>query len=99
MNVAPGVEDILVQLRDARAIMEETKRLNAESSRIITFFAPLLYVGSIALSARFLGLPLPSIIRNQIGTPEGFTLLMLIVLLFVVNVILIELVTHQKMDY
>jgi hypothetical protein len=99
MNVSPGIEDILVQLRDARAVMEETKRLNAEASRIITFFAPLLYLGSVALSVRFLGISFPALIRNQIGTPEGFTLLVLIVLLFAVNVILIELVTHQKMDY
>jgi hypothetical protein len=99
MNVSPGIEDILVQLRDARAVMEETKRLNAESSRIITFFAPFLYIGSILVSMRFLGLSFPDLMRNQLGTPEGFTLLVLIAMLFVVNVILIEMVTHQKMDY
>jgi hypothetical protein len=99
MNVSPGIEDILVQLRDARTIMEETKRLNAESSRIITFFVPFLYIGSIMLSVRFLGISFPALMRNQLGTPEGFVLLVLIAMLFVVNVILIELVTHRKLDY
>jgi competence protein ComGC len=99
MNVSLGIEDILVQLRDARAVMEETKRLNAESSRIVGFFVPFLYLGLIGLSTRFLDLPLSVLMRNQLGTPEGFTLLVLIILLFVANVILIELVTHQKMDY
>jgi hypothetical protein len=99
MNVSPGIEDILVQLRDARTIMEETKRLNAESSRIITFFVPFLYIGSITLSVRFLDVSFPALVRNQLGTPEGFVLLVLIAMLFFVNVILIELVTHQKMDY
>jgi hypothetical protein len=51
------------------------------------------------LSVRFLGVPFSVLARNQVGTPEGFLLLVLIALLFVVNVILIELVTHQKMDY
>jgi carbon starvation protein CstA len=51
------------------------------------------------LSVRVLGVSFSSLMRNQIGTPEGFSLLALIALLFVVNVILIELVTHQKMDY
>jgi hypothetical protein len=88
-----------VQLRDARAVMEESKRLNAESSRIITFFAPFLYIGSIVLSVRILGIPFPSLMRNQLGTPEGFTLLVIVAMLFVLNLILIELVTHQKMDY
>jgi hypothetical protein len=99
MNVSPGIEDILVQLRDARAVMEESKRLNAESSRIITFFAPFLYIGSIILSVRILDIPFPSLMRNQLGTPEGFTLLVIVAMLFVLNLILIELVTHQKMDY
>ncbi|MDR2356215.1 MAG: hypothetical protein LBE16_08485 [Clostridiales Family XIII bacterium] len=99
MNVSPGIEDILVQLRDARAVMEETKRMNAESSRIITFFAPFLYLGSIVLSIRFLGLSFPELLRNQLGTPAGFTLLVLIAMFFVVNVILIELATHRKLDY
>ncbi|MDR2089466.1 MAG: hypothetical protein LBP73_08935 [Clostridiales Family XIII bacterium] len=99
MNVSPGIEDILVQLRDARVVLEETKRLNAESSRIITFFVPFLYLGLNAISVRFLDLSFPALMRNQLGTPEGFTLLVLIAMLFVVNVILIELVTHQKMDY
>jgi hypothetical protein len=99
MNVSLGIEDILVQLRDARTVMEESKRLNSESSRIVTFFAPFLYIGSILLSVRFLGLPLHTLVRNQLGTPEGFTLLVLIAMLFVVNLILIELVMNQKMDY
>jgi hypothetical protein len=99
MNVSPGIEDILVQLRDARAVMEESKRLNAESSRIVTFFAPFLYIGSILLSVRFLGLPFHILVRNQFGTPEGFMLFVLIAGLFVVNLILIELVMNQKMDY
>ncbi|MDR2132368.1 MAG: hypothetical protein LBP30_03370 [Clostridiales Family XIII bacterium] len=99
MNVSPGIEDILVQLRDARAGLEETKRLNAESSRIITFFVPFLYFGLNAIAVRFLGLSFPELLRNQLGTSEGFALLILIALLFVVNVILIELVMHRKMDY
>jgi hypothetical protein len=99
MNVSPGIEDILVQLRDARTVMEESKRLNAESSRIVIFFAPLLYIGSILLSVRFLGLPLRTLVRNQLGTPEGFMLLVLIAVLFVVNLILLEFVMNQKMDY
>jgi hypothetical protein len=99
MNVSPGVEDILVQLREARARMEERKRLNAESVRIVVFLVPALYVGSVFLSTRFLGMPLPLFLKNQIGTPEGFMLLTVAAFLFFVNVVLIELVTHQKMDY
>jgi hypothetical protein len=99
MNVSPGVEDILVQLREARSLMEERKRLNAESVRIVTFLVPFLYIGSVFLSVRFLDIPLGTFLKNQIGTPEGFLLLTVMLLLFFTNVIIIELVTHQKLDY
>jgi hypothetical protein len=99
MNVSPGVEDILVQLREARSLMEERKRLNAESVRIVVFLVPALYLGSVLLSIGFLDIPLSAFVRNQIGTPEGFLLLALSVFLYFVNVVLIELATHQKMDY
>jgi hypothetical protein len=99
MNVSPGVEDILVQLREARSLMEERKRLNAESVRIVVFLVPSLYLGSVFLSVRFLGIPAALFVKNQVGTPEGFVLLSLIVFLFFVNLVLIELVTRQKMDY
>jgi hypothetical protein len=99
MNVSQGVEDILVQLREARTLMEERKRLNAESVRIAAFLVPALYVGSLLLAVRFLGMPLAALLKNQIGTPGGFTLFMMIVLLFFVNMALIEVATNQKLDF
>jgi hypothetical protein len=99
MNVSPGIEDILAQLRDARAHMEERKRLNAESARMVIFLVPALYIGSMLLAVRFLGMTFAALVKNQIGTPEGFMLFMLIILLFFINFVLIELVTNQKMDY
>ncbi|MDR1571632.1 MAG: hypothetical protein LBS32_03820 [Clostridiales Family XIII bacterium] len=99
MNVSSGVEDILVQLREARALMEERKRLNAESVRIVIFLVPSLYIGSAFMSTRFLGMPLAQFMKNQLGTPEGFMLLALIVFLFFVNMMLVELATNQKLDF
>ncbi|MDR1136319.1 MAG: hypothetical protein LBL49_09120 [Clostridiales Family XIII bacterium] len=99
MNVSPGIEDILAQLRDARVHMEERKRLNAESARMVIFLVPALYIGSMLLAVHFLGMTPATLMRNQIGTPEGFMLFVVIIFLFFINIVLIELVTNQKMDY
>jgi hypothetical protein len=99
MDVSPGIEDILIQLREARVIAEERKRLNGESVRITAFLAPLLYAGSVLLSVRFLGIPLREFVKNQVGTPEGFVLLTFIVFMFLLNIALIELVMNQRLDF
>jgi Na+/H+ antiporter NhaD/arsenite permease-like protein len=99
MNVSPGVEDILVQLREARTRFEERKRLNSESVRMIAFLVPGLYIGTVLLSVKFLGMTAAKFLRNQFGNPEGFLLFTFIVLLFFVNSIIVELATHKRLDY
>ena len=99
MNVSLGIEDVLLQLREARAIFEERKRLNAESGRIVVFLIPILYIGSIFLSVRFIGISLSGFVKNQFGTPEGFMLFFLVAFLFIGNLVLIEAVISQKMDF
>jgi hypothetical protein len=99
VNVSAGLEDVLAQLREARAAMEERKRLNAESTRIVVFFIPALYLGSGFMAVKYMGVPMQSLIRSQLGTEEGFMLFFVILLLFVFNLMLVEAVSSQKMDF
>lgn len=98
-NVSLAVEDILIQLREARVLAEERKRLNGESVRITLILIPLLYGATVLLSVQYLELSPAQFLKNQIGTPEGFVLLMAILLLFLVNWAILELVNNQKFDY
>ncbi len=98
-DVSLGLEDILIQMGQARGRMEERKRLNSEAMRLTLFMVPLLYVSTAGLSVYYLEVPFPKFIQNQIGTPEGMLLLLFICFLFVLNLALIEAVNNQKLDY
>ena len=99
VSVAMGFEDILVQMRQAMANMEERKRMNSESARITIFMVPILYLGTIGLSLYYLEMSPSQFLDNQIGTPEGVLLLLGNVFLFCVNLAILEVVNNQKLDF
>lgn len=98
-NVTSALEDILIQLREARALTEERKRLNSEAARMVLFLAPLTYFGTILMSVKYLDIPFLKLVRNQVYTEQGFLLLLLIIFLFFINLALIEIVNNQRFDY
>lgn len=99
VSIALGLEDILVQMRQAQASMEERKRMNSESARITVFLVPLLYGATIWLSLYYLELPFSRFLANQIGTPEGLFLLLASIFLFALNLAVLEVVGNQKLDF
>ena len=99
INVSLALEDILIQLRDARILFEERKRMNSESARMVIFLAPAMYVGTIVMSVKYLGIPFSKLLKNQLYTEQGFLLLLLIVFLFLINLALIEIINNQRFDY
>ncbi len=99
LNVSLALEDILIQLREARQIFEERKRLNSESARMVVFLAPVMYLGTILMTVRYLGIPFKKLLRNQFHTEQGFLLILLISFLFLINLTLIEVINNQRFDY
>ena len=98
-NVSLGLEDILLQMRQARSRMEERKRMNNEAMRLTLFLVPLLYLSTVALSVYSLEVPFGRFLKNQLGTPEGMLMLLFIAFLFIVNLTILEAVNNQRMDY
>lgn len=98
-NISLAVEDILIQLREARATAEERKRLNSESTRMTYIMVPLIYGVTILMAVNYLEVPMAKLFDNQFGTSEGLLLFFFIVFLFVVNIALIQLVINQRFDY
>jgi ABC-type multidrug transport system fused ATPase/permease subunit len=99
MDISLAIEDILAQLREARALSEERKRINAESVRITFYLIPLLYVGSLVASLTVLGLTPLQLLQRQFATPEGFGLFAMIVFLYILNSMLLEMATNRKLDF
>ncbi len=99
IDVSIAVEDILVQLRDARKLYEERRRLNSEAMRIVVYLIPLLYLFTIVASVLFIGIEPDKLFRNQFLTKQGFSLFNISALMFVFNLLIMECVSKQKFDY
>lgn len=98
-DVSGGMEDILIQLREAKSIMEERKQLNSEAVRMTYFMVPSTYLVTIFMAVKFLDIPLSKVFNNQFATYQGFMLFYLMVFLFIGNMGLIQFVLNQKFDY
>lgn len=98
-NVTLALEDIQIQLREARLLFEERKRLNSEAARMVVFLAPAMYLGTVVMSVKYLGMPVGKLLKNQFYTEEGFLLILMILFLFLVNLALIEIINNQRFDY
>lgn len=99
MDITLALEDLLIQMRDARLLAEERKRLNAESARMVIFLIPMMYLGTVLLSLHYLDLSLHRFLRNQFYTEQGFLLFLFIVFTFLANLMIIEMVSNQRFDY
>jgi hypothetical protein len=99
INVTLALEDIQIQLREARMLVEERKRLNSESARMVVFLAPAMYFGTVFMSVKYLDIPMRRFLRNQFYTEQGFLLVLLIIFLFLINLALIEIINNQRFDY
>ena len=98
-DVSLAIEDILIQLRDAKTASEERKRLNSEGIRMTCFLVPILYALTVVMAVGYLDLPFAHFWNNQFGTREGLVFFLLIMFLFVLNNGLLTLVVKQKYDY
>ncbi|MDR1953730.1 MAG: hypothetical protein LBQ21_04545 [Clostridiales Family XIII bacterium] len=98
-DISLAIEDILVQLREARSLAEERKRINGESVRIVVFLIPLIYIGSIFVSVHMLNLGIGRFVRNQFMTAEGFGFFSFTAFLFMLNIVLLEIITNRKLDF
>jgi Flp pilus assembly protein TadB len=98
-DVSIAIEDILIQLRKAKTVFEERKRLNNEAVRMTFFMVPITYFTTAIMAVAYLDVPLMKFLKNQFGTREGVLLFYFIIFIFVVNIALLQLVTNRRFDY
>ncbi|MCL2111364.1 MAG: hypothetical protein FWH32_03770 [Clostridiales bacterium] len=98
-DMTPAIEDILSQLREARALAEARKRINGESVRMAAYLTPILYIGSVFTAIAVMGLPPGRLLYNQFFTAQGFALFTAGLFLFLLNRMLLETLTNRKLDF
>jgi len=98
-DMTPAIEDILSQLREARILAEERRRLNGESARMTAFLTPILYFGSVLVTIFVMGLPAGRFLHNQFFTAQGFALFTAGLFLFLFNRMLLEMLVNRKLDF
>ncbi len=99
IDISASLEDVMMQLREARSIAEERRRLNGEAARIVVFMVPVAYVVTLFFSVNLLGVGIKDIVRNQFCTTAGLVLLFGIIFVFVVNLLLISALRHTQFDF
>ena len=98
-DITSALEDILSQLREARTLAEERRRINGESVRMTTYLTPGLYIGSVFVAVVVMGIPIGRFLYNQFFTAQGFALLTSALFLFLLNRVLLETLTNRKLDF
>jgi len=98
-DISLALEDIFIQLREARVLGENRKRLNAEATKMVLFLVPGMYATTVLVSVHFIGLSWKEFFHHQFMTSQGFLLFLLMVGFFLLNLILTEMVNHQKLDF
>lgn len=98
INITTALEDLLIQLRDARKLWEEQIRNTAEPRRML-WGIPILYLFFLYISLNVLDLPLRDYIQNQFASEQGVTFFAFIIIGFSVSVILVILLFSRKFDF
>ena len=98
-DISASLSDVMVQLREARSLAEQRRRLNGEAGRIVLLMVPVSYVVTLFFSTSLLGVRMGAILRNQFHTTSGLALFFGIFFLFVINLLLLSLVRHAQFDY
>lgn len=98
-DMTPAIEDIMSQLREARVLAEERRRINGESVRMTAYLMPGLYIGSVFTAVSVMGLPPGRFLYNQFFTAQGFALFTAGLFIFLLNRMLLETLTNRKLDF
>lgn len=98
-DVSLALIDVIEQLKTAKKMAEERKRLNGESMRMTVILVPLLYLLTIIVSIKYLNIPLLNFLNNQFLTPKGLFFFIVNLFLFVVNITIMNLIDSARMDF
>ena len=98
-DVSGGLADIARQLKESSDLLEKRKLLNSEATRMTLLMVPLMYIVSMFISVVYLGVSPGKLLANQFLNPTAYMLFLISCFLFLVNLILISMLSGFRLDY
>lgn len=98
-DVSGGLADIARQLKESSDLLEKRKLLNSEATRMTLLLVPLMYTVSMFISVVYLGVSPGKLLANQFLNPTAYMLFLISCFLFMVNLILISMLSGFRLDY
>lgn len=97
-DVTSGLEDILVELKRAQSVYEQGLRNTSEGFVMVKYILPGLYIGTIYMAVHYFDFSLRKFFTYQFFTPLGLKLFCINVVLFLLNVLLMNFFKKRKFD-
>lgn len=98
INISLSLEDILINLREARILQEERSRNTSEPRRMM-YFIPISYLLLFVMSVWFVGIDVKHFLYNQFGTKEGLTIFCLCMIGLMISNLFLIFISNKKLDY
>ena len=98
-DISKALLDLLSRLKLMNEGREERKRLNSESSRMTLFLVPAMYLFTLIVSVKVLGLSFSQLLKSQFLDRTGLMFFFSIVILFFVNCMLLSAVNGSSPEY
>ena len=98
IRVDEAMEDLRDTLKSARMVEEYSKRENNESSLMIKYMVPLIYLMTAAGGVKIFGLGAEKFLHYQFGTEVGITWFTTFLVIYIISYIVNLFLSENKLD-
>ena len=98
VRVDEGMEDLGSTLKSARMVEEYSRRENNESSLMIKYMVPFIYLMTAVSGIRIFGLGAEKFMHYQFGTEVGATWFTILAVIYIISYIVNLFLSENKLD-
>lgn len=99
VDVRESLEDIIEELKIIKQILEDDKRNNIESFKMIKYAIPFAYGGSVYIAVKLFGFTIKRFFDYQFGNKMAIFLAIITFLLMAFNFLVFNIMKRPKYDY
>jgi hypothetical protein len=99
IDVRLSLEDIILELKIIKELLEDNKRGNIESFKLIKYIIPTAYIATVFVAVKLFSFTIKKFFDYQFGNKLGVILGVASILLMVVNLLIANMLKKPKFDY